>query len=125
MGYGARSDDTYSDADLSRTFRRPVMPDASPGNHAAAAWVAGQMNAVQRQEFETHLAGCANCQEEVTLLLAQALQPPKPAPVKVEVQPQVTPRGRRRAVQIAIAAILTLIAGFALGWSIWQMSNHP
>jgi anti-sigma factor RsiW len=84
------------------------------------------MNAVQRQEFETHLAGCANCQEEVTLLLAQALQPPKPtAPIKVEVEPQAAPRGRRRAVQIAIAAILTLIAGFALGWSIWQMSNHP
>jgi anti-sigma factor RsiW len=125
MRYGARSDDTYSDEYLSRTFRRPVMPDASPGNHAAAAWIAGQMNAVQRQEFEAHLASCANCQEEVTVLLAQALQPPKPtAPIKVEVEPQVAPGGRRRAVQIAIAAILTLIAGFALGWSIWQMSGH-
>ena len=102
------------------------MPDASPGNHAAAAWVAGQMNTAQRQEFEAHLAGCANCQEEVTLLLAQALQPPQPtAAIKVEVKPPAAPRGRRRAVQIAIAAILTLIAGFALGWSIWQMSNRP
>jgi anti-sigma factor RsiW len=125
MRYAARSDDTYSDKDLSRTFRRPVMDNASPGNHAAAAWVAGHMNAVQRQEFETHLANCANCQEEVAVLLAQALQPPKPtAPIKVEVEPQVARGGGRRAVQIAIAAILTLVAGFALGWSIWQVSHH-
>ncbi len=101
------------------------MPDASPGNHAAAAWVAGHMNAVQRQEFETHLAGCANCQEEVTALLAQALQPPKAtAPIKPEVEPKVVSGGRRRAVQIALAAILTLIAGFALGWSVWHMAHH-
>jgi anti-sigma factor RsiW len=125
MRYGARSDDTYSDKHLSRTFPRRVMPDASPGNHAAAAWVAGHMNAVQASEFEAHLATCANCQEEVTALLAQALQPPKPtAPIKVEVEPQVDRAARRRVVQIAIAAILTLIAGFALGWSVWQMSHH-
>jgi anti-sigma factor RsiW len=125
MRYGARSDDTYCDEGLSRTFLRSVMPNASPGNHAAAAWVAGQMNAVQRQEFEAHLANCANCQEEVAALLAQALQPPKPAaPIKVEVEAPIVRGGRHRAVQIVIAAILTLIAGFALGWSIWQISNH-
>jgi anti-sigma factor RsiW len=101
------------------------MPDAAPGNHAAAAWVAGHMNAAQAAEFETHLAACANCQEEVTALLAQALQPPKDtAPIKVEVEPPVARGGRRRMVQIALAAILTLIAGFALGWSIWQMAHH-
>jgi anti-sigma factor RsiW len=125
MRYGARSNDTHSDKDLSRTLRRPVMQNASPGNHAAAAWVAGHMNAVQRQEFEAHLATCVNCQEEVAALLAQALQPPKPAaPIKVEVEPQVASGGRRRAVQIAVAAILTLIAGFALGWSVWQFAHH-
>jgi ferric-dicitrate binding protein FerR (iron transport regulator) len=125
MRYGARSDDTYGDNNLSRTFPRPVMENASSENHAAAAWVAGHMNAVQRQEFETHLANCAHCQEEVSALLAKALQPAKPtAPTKVEVQPPVAHGGRRRAVQIAIAAILTLIAGFAIGWSIWQMSHH-
>jgi anti-sigma factor RsiW len=101
------------------------MENASPGNHAAAAWVAGHMNAVQRQEFETHLATCAHCQEEVAGLLAQALQPPKPtAPIKVEVVAQVASGGRRRAVQIALAALLTLLAGFALGWSIWQVAHH-
>jgi anti-sigma factor RsiW len=101
------------------------MQNASPENHAAAAWVAGQMNAAQRQEFEAHLANCASCQEEVAALLAQALQPPKPtAPIKVEVEPPLASDGRQRAVRIAIASILTLIAGFALGWSIWQMSHH-
>jgi anti-sigma factor RsiW len=125
MRYGARSDDTYCDKDLSRPLRRPVMQNASPGNHAAAAWVAGQMNAVQAAEFETHLATCANCQEEVTALLAQVLQPPKAtAPIKVEVEPIVVRGGRRRVVQIALAAILTLVAGFALGWSVWQMAHH-
>jgi anti-sigma factor RsiW len=83
------------------------------------------MNPVQRQEFEAHLATCANCQEEVTALLAQALQPPRAtAPIKPEVERKVARGGRHRTVQIAIAAILTLIAGFALGWSIWQMSHH-
>ena len=101
------------------------MQNASPENHAAAAWVAGQMNAQQRQEFEAHLAGCANCQEEVTALLAQVLQPPKPtAAIKPEVEPLVARGGRRRTVQIALAVILTLIAGFALGWSVWQMAHH-
>jgi hypothetical protein len=122
---GARSDDTYSGKDLSRTLRRPVMQNASPENHAAAAWVAGHMNAVQAAEFEAHLATCANCQEEVGVLLAQALQPPKAtAPIKVEVEPLVAHGGRRRAVQIALAALLTLIAGFALGWSVWLMGHH-
>ena len=101
------------------------MPNASPENHAAAAWVAGHMNALQAAEFETHLATCANCQEEVAGLLAQALQPPKAtAPIKVEVEPQVPQGGRRRAVQIALAAILTLVAGFALGWSVWLLAHH-
>jgi anti-sigma factor RsiW len=65
------------------------MANASSENHAAAAWVAGQMNAVQIAEFEAHLASCASCQEEVAGLLAKAL-----------------------------------VAGFALGWSIWQMAHH-
>jgi anti-sigma factor RsiW len=82
------------------------------------------MNAAQAAEFEAHLAGCPNCQEEVSVLLAKALQPPPAAaPIKVEVQAPV-PRLRRRAVQIAVAAFLTLIAGFILGWSVWLMSQH-
>jgi anti-sigma factor RsiW len=114
MRYGARSDDTYSD-----------MENASSENHAAAAWVAGHMNAVQRQEFETHLANCAHCQEEVSAMLAKALQPPEPpAPIKVEVEPPVAPGGARRAAQVAIAGLVTLIVGFAIGWWIWQMAHH-
>ncbi len=125
MRYGARSDDTYSDEDLSRTLRRPVMQNASPENHAAAAWVAGQMNAVQRQEFETHLANCAHCQEEVAGCLHRRCSRPKPtAPIKVEVVPPGRRGGRRRAVQIVLAAVLTLLAGFALGWSVWQVAHH-
>jgi anti-sigma factor RsiW len=81
------------------------------------------MNAVQRQEFEAHLATCATCQEEVTALLAQALQPAKAtASIKPEVEPKEV-RGRHRPVQIALAAILTLIAGFVLGWSVWQLAH--
>ncbi|HTB68529.1 MAG TPA: zf-HC2 domain-containing protein [Steroidobacteraceae bacterium] len=103
------------------------MQNAAPGshNHAAAAWVAGHMNAVQAAQFEAHLATCANCQEEVTGLLAQALQPAKAtAAIKVELEPPLVSGGRRRAVQIALAALLTLVAGFALGWSIWKIAHH-
>src|SRR5665213_629858 len=101
------------------------MPTASSENHAAAAWVAGLMDATQAVEFEAHLATCANCQEEVAALLAQKLRPPKAAPaVKAEVEPKIKSGNRRRIVLIVLAAILTLIAGFALGWSIWQMSNR-
>jgi anti-sigma factor RsiW len=74
------------------------------------------MDATQALEFEAHLVTCANCQEEVAALLAQKLQPPKAAPAKSG--------NRRRIVLIVLAASLTLIAGFALGWSIWQMANR-
>ncbi len=110
MRYYARTDDTYSDEDLSRTFRRQDMANASPENHAAAAWVAGQMAAAQRREFEAHLATCTACQAEVAALLAQ--------------QPRSPGGARRPIVQIAIAVILTLTAGFALGWSVWELSHH-
>jgi anti-sigma factor RsiW len=102
------------------------MQDASPDNHAAAAWVAGTMDPALRPEFEAHLATCAECQAEVAALRARPTQqlPKLAAAIKVEVAPQPAGGSRRWAVLIAAAAIATLIAGFALGWSVWQMAHR-
>ena len=101
------------------------MQDASPDNHAAAAWVAGTMDPALRPEFEAHLATCAECQAEVAALRARTQQVPKLViPTKVEVAPQPAGGSRRWAVLVVAAAIATLIAGFALGWSVWQMAHR-
>jgi anti-sigma factor RsiW len=105
------------------------MPAASPENHAAAAWVEGRMDAVQRQEFEAHLATCPECQAETaTLLSAQIAQTQQRAklviPEEVAAPPAASGSGKRRALLIVIGALVTLILGFALGWSVWQMTSH-
>jgi anti-sigma factor RsiW len=104
------------------------MEDAAPGNHdhAAAAWVEGRMDAVQQQEFAAHLAGCAECQAEVAALRAALTQrtPVLVMPVPAEPEIKASRGGTRRAALILIAALLTLIVGFALGWSVWQMTNR-
>ncbi|HTC54299.1 MAG TPA: zf-HC2 domain-containing protein [Steroidobacteraceae bacterium] len=103
-----------------------TMPDPSSENHAAAAWLAGIMNPAQRQEFETHLAGCAECQAEIAALRASHTQrqPVLVMPIPAEAEPKTTDRGTRRAVLIVIAALATLIIGFAIGWSVWQMAHR-
>jgi anti-sigma factor RsiW len=102
------------------------MEDAAPGNHAAAAWVEGRMDAVQRQEFAAHLASCAECQAEVAALRAALTQrqPVLVMPIPAETESAATSGGTRRAVQILIAAVLILLVGFALGWSVWQITNR-
>jgi anti-sigma factor RsiW len=102
------------------------MEDAAPGNHAAAAWVEGRMDAAQRQEFEAHLAGCAQCQAEVAALRAALTQrqPVLVMPIPAETEHDATGSGTRRAAMIVIAALVTLIVGFALGWSVWQMAHR-
>ena len=100
------------------------MQDASSENHAAAAWVAGTMDPALRLEFEAHLATCPECQAEVTALRARTQQLPRLViPTKVQVAPQPASVNPRWAVLI-VAAIATLIAGFALGWSVWQMAHR-
>ena len=102
------------------------MEDAAPGNHAAAAWVEGRMDAVQRQEFAAHLAGCAHCQAQVAALRAALTQrqPVLVMPIPPESEHDAPATGTRRAVLIVIAALVTLIAGFALGWTVWQMAHR-
>jgi anti-sigma factor RsiW len=102
------------------------MEDAAPGNHAAAAWVEGRMDAVQQQEFAAHLASCAECQAEVAALRA-ALTQRQPAlvmPIPAEPETGATGSGMRRVLQIMIAALVILLLGFALGWSVWQITNR-
>jgi anti-sigma factor RsiW len=103
------------------------MQDAASGNHAAAAWVEGRMDAVQRQEFEAHLADCTDCQAQVAALRAAQTQrrPVLVVPTKLEVEaaPQASGNTKHR-VLIVIAALVTLVIGFALGWSVWQMTNR-
>ncbi len=84
------------------------------------------MDAAQRQEFEAHLAGCAECQAEVAALRAALTQrqPVLVMPIPAEVELKAAGAGRRRAVVIVIAALATLIIGFAIGWSVWQMANR-
>ncbi len=84
------------------------------------------MDAAQRQEFEAHLAGCAECQAEVAALRAALTQrqPVLVMPIPAEVELKAAGAGTRRAVVIVIAALATLIIGFAIGWSVWQMANR-
>jgi hypothetical protein len=81
-----------------------TMQDPSSENHAAEAWLTGIMDPAQRQEFEAHL--------------------PRPPPAtKVEPEPSA-PAAKARAWQLLLAALVTLILGFALGWSLWQMAHR-
>lgn len=102
------------------------MEDPSSENHAAEAWLAGIMSAAQRQEFETHLAGCAECQAEIARMRAAQTQrqPVLVMPTAAEVEPKESDGSARRAILIVIAALATLIIGFALGWSVWQMAHR-
>ena len=102
------------------------MQDPSSENHAAEAWLAGIMSPAQRQEFETHLAGCAECQAEIARMRAALTQrqPVLVMPVPPEEPPKAADGSLRRAILIVIAALATLIIGFALGWSVWQMAHR-
>jgi len=110
------------------TLRDPMIPtatmqDPSSENHAAEAWLAGNMDPAQRQEFAAHLAACAQCQAEVAAL--RASQTPRPAPAATKVEPApATPATKPRAWQVLLAALGILIVGFALGWSVWQMAHR-
>jgi anti-sigma factor RsiW len=100
------------------------MQDASAENHAAAAWLAGNMDPAQQQEFAAHLAGCVECQAEVAALrAAQALRAQTAVATKVESEPAPAAT-KPRAWQVLLAAIVTVVVGFALGWSVWQMAHH-
>ncbi len=102
------------------------MEDPSSENHAAEAWLAGIMSPAQRQEFETHLAGCAECQAEIARMRAAQTQrqPVLVVPAAAAAEPQVSQGSVRRTILIVIAALATLIIGFAIGWSVWQMAHR-
>ena len=84
------------------------------------------MDVSQRQEFETHLAGCTECQAEVAALRAALTQRQAVLVMPIPAEPEAKPRARsaRRGVLLVIGAILILIVGFALGWSVWLMTDH-
>jgi anti-sigma factor RsiW len=109
----ARRDDTF-------------MPEAAPVNHAAAAWVAGELTLEQQLEFETHLAVCAQCQAEVaTLRRAQRRARNEPTvSIKVEFEPPPAERPPRSTARVLGAALLVLIVGFAIGWTVWQLAHR-
>jgi anti-sigma factor RsiW len=106
-----------------------MIPTSSSENHAAAAWIAGTMNAAQRQEFETHLASCPECQEQCGAMITRTMQQlheptPAPAPEPVTVSADRTKRSVGRNVLIVLGAVLVLLAGYALGWWAWQMAHR-
>lgn len=84
------------------------------------------MDAAQQQEFAAHLAACAECQAQVAAMRAALTQrqPVLVMPVPAEPDAKTSGGGARRAALILAAALLTLIVGFALGWSVWQMMNR-
>jgi cellulose synthase operon protein C len=89
-------------------------------NHAAiAAWVAGSLTPAQRQEFETHLASCADCQAELAATLkAQAA-------VKTDAAPQAAATKPARRIWVIVSgAALILAIGYALGWWVWGLANR-
>ena len=103
-----------------------TVQDPSSENHAAEAWLAGIMSPAQRQEFETHLAGCAECQAEIARMrVAQTQrQPVLVMPIPAEAEPKQSDGSARRAILIVLAGLATLVIGFALGWSVWQMAHR-
>ena len=87
------------------------------------------MSAAQRQEFETHLATCPQCQELVGAMITRTMQQlhepaPAPAPEPVPVSPAATRSSAGRNVLIVIGAVVVLVAGYALGWWAWQMAHR-
>ena len=88
------------------------------------------MSAAQRQEFETHLATCPECQEQVGAMLTRTMQQlheptPVPAPQPVDGQRRCDQQRRRVGnVLIVLGAVLVLLAGYALGWWAWQMAHR-
>ncbi|MEJ0006093.1 MAG: zf-HC2 domain-containing protein [Steroidobacteraceae bacterium] len=105
-----------------------MIPGETSENHAAAAWIAGTMNAAQRQEFEAHLATCPQCQEQcgamITRTMRQLQEPPAAVPAQAEVTPEKSGGTITRNLLIALCAALVLIAGFALGWWAWQLAHR-
>ena len=89
-------------------------------NHVAiAAWVAGSLTPAQRQEFETHLATCGDCQAELAAVLKAK------ATAKTAAVPPATPaKPVRRIGVIVICAALILAIGYALGWWVWGLANR-
>jgi len=75
------------------------------------------MTAAQRQEFEAHLATCADCQAEVAAVLkARTAAEPE--------APQARPAGpARRIWAIMIGAVLVLAIGYVLGWWAWGFAH--
>jgi anti-sigma factor RsiW len=102
-----------------------MIPTAPAENHAAVvAWVQGGMNPAQRQEFEAHLATCAECQAAAAALLHPPPPQAEPITATPEPAPPVAARTLRRNLLIAIGAAVILLAGYALGWWAWQLAHR-
>ena len=97
--------------------------------HAAViAWLEGGMDPTQRQEFETHLAKCPECQAAADALLQERLRPPpKPeatAPIKPELEQKKSRGAIARNLSFFVIGILILLAGFALGSWAWHLAHR-
>jgi anti-sigma factor RsiW len=88
--------------------------EARPAVHhdVAAAWVRGTLNGPQREEFAAHLATCPDCQAEVAALTAQAAQATPGRALNL---------AQRHPTIIVVCVLLTLVAGYALGWWAWHL----
>ena len=83
------------------------------------------MTPAQRQEFETHLATCVDCQSEAAAALRARIAPKPEAadPGKTELPHTAPVRPARRLWAIAICAVLVLAIGYALGAWVWGLAH--
>jgi len=111
------------------------MSDHTRHQDDIGAYLLGALNDLERQAFERHMTGCAECQEELARLrpAADALpgsveQFEPPARLKaalmeaVQREAAVTPRPRRRFMRpLAVAAVLLI--GLVVGFAVAQLGG--
>jgi hypothetical protein len=111
------------------------MSDHARYQDDVGAYLLGALNELERHAFERHLAGCAECQEEVERLrpaaealpgsVVQLAPPPglkKRLMAEVEPDSNVVPLARRRPIRLlAVAAVLLL--GLVVGLSVAQLGG--
>ena len=92
---------------------------------AAAVYLAGTLDAAERERFEEHLLGCEECWSEVRTAhrgraLAESLREVAPQPLRERVRASVaaasrSERRRRRRPLVAVAITATVLAVVAVG----------
>jgi hypothetical protein len=101
------------------------------------AYLLGALNDLERQVFERHLTGCAECQEEVERLrpaadvLPSSVEQLEPPPglkarlmAEVERDSNVVPFRRRRPPTRLIAVAAVLLLGLVVGFGVAQLGGE-